>query len=294
MPFHEELCVGVHDCSYSKPAYLYAYHDFPNWVPIARVRSNRVFYRRYAPDPAASPTPGHPQWYGARFALREPETWGTPAEVYECTLAKSSGTTYRAEIQVWHNLLMRGKRQPVNLPMQQCPFTLVRVQLYRADGTTVYRRALWFIIYGARRTEVDAVVAYQGYTQRFDIEHTYRFCKQRLLLTTYQTPEVLHEENWWRLVHLAYLQLWVARDVARCCPRSWERYLPTMRATAPLTPALVQRDCARIIRTLGTPARPAKRRGYSPGRAVGASQPKRPRHAVVVKSKSPPAAPADA
>jgi hypothetical protein len=174
--------------------------------------------------------------------------------------------------------------------MQRCPFTLVRVQLYRADGSTVYRRALWFIIYGPRRAEVDAVGAYQGYTQRFDIEHTYRFCKQRLLLTTYQTPEVTHEESWWRLVQLAYLQLWVARDVARHCPRSWERYLPTMRVTAPLTPALVQRDFARIIRVFGTPARAANRRGYSPGRASGTAQPKRPRQAVVVKSKSPPAA----
>jgi len=62
MPFHDELCVGVHDGSYSKPAYLYAYHDFPNWVTITRVRSNRVFYRPYQPAPEAPPTRGHPRW----------------------------------------------------------------------------------------------------------------------------------------------------------------------------------------------------------------------------------------
>ena len=33
-----------------------------------------------------------------------------------------------------------------------------------------------------------------------------------MLLDAYQTPETAHEENWWTLVQLAYLQLWVARD----------------------------------------------------------------------------------
>lgn len=172
------------------------------------MRGNRCFYRQFQPDPAAAPTRGHPQWYGERFALREPETWGTPDATHSLKLRNQQGKTYRAEIQAWHNLLMRGKRKPVALPMQPHPFTLVRVQLYRDDDTPVYRRALWFIVIGARRAEIPADVAYRAYRQRFDIEHTYRFGKQRLLLTAYQTPEVTHEETWWRLVHRAYVPLW--------------------------------------------------------------------------------------
>lgn len=287
LPFGGELSVSVHDSSYSKPAVLHAQCQHSNHVSIVRVRSNRVFYRRFVPDPETPVTRGHPRWYGERFALGASATWDAPAETHTRLLPRHSGPPYRAEIQVWSNLLMRGKRTPAPLPMHQHPFTVVRVQLYRADGTPVYRQALWFIIIGARRSEVTGTAAYQAYRQRFDIEHAYRFCKQRLLLTRYQTPDVRHEEVWWRLVHLAYLQLWVARPLAERGPRPWERYLPTMRATAPLSPALVQRDFPRIIREFGTPAQPPQPRGYSPGRVPGTQRPKRERQQVIVKSKTP-------
>ena len=65
-----------------------------------------------------------------------------------------------------------------------------------------------------------------------------------MLLTRYQTPEVQHEENWWQLVHLAYLQLWVAKEYARSQPRPWERYLPQMQEKFP-SPAMVQRNFER-------------------------------------------------
>lgn len=285
MPYYGELCVTVEDSSYSKIACLYQQCQLPNLVTVTRVRNNRVFYRPYIPSEDAPVTRGHPCWYGERFALREPETWGEPDETYSFTLHTRQGKERQAELQVWHNLLMRGKNKPYPMPMQQHPFTLVRVQLYREDGAKLYTKALWFIIIGDRRMEVSPKDAYLAYRQRFDIEHAYRFCKQRLLLTNYQTPDVHHEQTWWRLVHLAYLQLWVARSVAERLPRPWERYLSSMQVTAPMTPSLVQRDFARIIRQFGTPAKTPKPRGYSPGRSAGTILPKRERHKVLVKSQ---------
>jgi len=285
MPFQGHLCVSVRDASYSKPACLAAERDYANLVSITRMRSNRVFYRPYVPPPGEQPGPGHPRWYGERFALADPETWGPPAEQTTCWRTHRQGRRYRVELCAWHNLLMRGHHRPRKLPMQRYPFTLVRVQLYREDGTPVYRRALWLLIMGTRRAEITLRDAYMAYDQRFDIEHGYRFCKQRLLLTRYQTPDIKHEELWWRFVHLAYLQLWVARNLAACLPRPWERYLPTMQAPELLTPALVQRDFGRIIREFGTPARPVKRRGYSPGRLLGTQGPVRERLPVLKKSE---------
>lgn len=283
LPFHGQLCVSVRDASYSKPACLYAERAHENLVSLTRVRSNRVFYRPYVP-PAEAPAPrGHPCWYGERFALREEDTWGPPDEQTTCQMHNQRGQQYRVEIQAWHNLLMRGKQKPEVLPMHRYPFTLIRVQVYRADGTPLYRRDLWLILMGARRAEVTPRQAYQAYDQRFDHEHSYRFAKQRLLLDNYQTPDVTHEEHWWRFVHLAYLQLWVAREVAERLPRSWERYLPTMQTPALLTPTLVQRDFGRIIGEFGTPARPAKQRGYSPGRQPGTPGPVRERQPVLKK-----------
>ena len=154
--------------------------------------------------------------------------------------------------------------------------------------------------------------------QRYDLEHFFRFGKQRLLMDAYQTPETDREENWWTLVQLAYLQLWFARDQANNLPRPWERYLPRFRSNSPASeekntvpsdmgpeneaaspsetppeeetvssvpsPSAVQRDVSRILRETGTPARASKRRGKAPGRSAGENVVLRVRVPVIKKS----------
>ena len=126
--------------------------------------------------------------------------------------------------------------------------------------------------------------AWEAYGQRYDVEHYFRFGKQRLLMASYQTPDVEHEENWLQIVALANGQLWLARNLAQSLPRSWERYLPEVEGKT-ASPSTVQRDLERIIRQIGTPAAPPKPRGKSPGRAEGELQPPRVRHPVIKKGK---------
>jgi hypothetical protein len=231
---------------------------------------------------------GHPTWYGAPCALADSTTWPLPAEELTQVSVSRRGRRYRVVLQAWHDLLMRGQRTPSLLPMQRYPFTLVRVCLYN-ERNELALRPLWLIVVGERRRELDLAAIYIAYRQRYDLEHFFRFSKQQLLLNAFQTPEVAHEEKWWRLVHLAYLQLWLARPLAHCLPRPWERYLPRIK-TARLTPSQVQRDCGRIIRQLGTPAQPPKHRGNAPGRRRGQRLPPRPRYPVVKKQARPPPA----
>jgi predicted alpha/beta hydrolase len=127
------------------------------------------------------------------------------------------------------------------------------------------------------------VEAWDAYRQRYDLEHFFRFGKQRLLMAADQTPVVEHEENWLTLVQLATVQLWLARDLAGVQLRAWERYLP-QRASGVASPSQVQRDWERIIRLIGTPAQPPKRRGNAPGRAKSACPERRPRQPVIKKS----------
>ena len=281
LPFQEALCVAVGDTSYSKPAYLHANRHHANLVTIARARSNRVFYRQFV---ATETRVGHPTWYGAPFSLQEPTTWGEPDEQVTTTHISRRGKTYRVEIQSWHNLLMRGKRKPKRLPMHRYPFTLVRIVLYDGDGQQAFRRPLWLIVIGERRHELSLLDVYHAYGQRYDLEHFFRFGKQKLLLASFQTPDDVREETWWQLAHIAYAQLWMARHVARSLPRPWERSLPTMRARL-MSPSLTQRDFGRVIRQIGTPAQPPKRRGNSPGRHKGTRLSPRPRQKVVVKGQ---------
>lgn len=280
-PVHAALCVQVADSAYSGASYLGRVGAERNLVSVTRAPDNRVFYRQFPTQPGDQ-EPGHPRWYGASFDLKDSATWGPPDETAETTLTTKRGRTYRVQLQGWHTLLMRGKR---DLPMHRYPFTLIRAVVLDEQEHPVFKRDLWLIVLGERRRELSLLEDWQAYGQRYDLEHYFRFGKQRLLMAAYQTPDVEHEENWLTLVQLATVQLWLARDLAGVRLRSWERYLP-QRASGAASPSQVQRDWERITRSgqIGTPAQPPKRRGNSPGRAKGTCPERRPRQPVIKKS----------
>ena len=284
MPFHGQLVVEVADSDYARPDYLAAHRKHPNLVTIVRSRSNRVFYRQN--ERSAAETGGAPGHYGTAFRLRDDATWHTPDDALEFPFVSRRGKRYTVHIQTWHNMLMRGKNKPHRLRMHQYPFTLVRIVLLDENGQPAFKRPLWLLVFGERRHKLSLQDVYEAYIQRSDLEHFFRFGKQKLLLDKFQTPETVHEEHWWLLAHLAYLQLWVARHSAATTPRPWEKYLPHYRQ-GKATPSSVQRDFERLLRTFGTPARPPKPRGKSPGRAKGTRLPPRKRHKVLKKSASP-------
>lgn len=284
LPFHGQLCVEVEDSSYSKPAFLEKNRSKTNLVTITRASKRRTFYRQPAPAIGEEGV-GHPNWYGTPFALPDPATWHAPDATATTTLVSLSGKTYRVEIEAWNDMLMKGKLKPVVIPMHQHPFTLVRVRLFNAQGELAFQRPLWLIVMGERRRELVLLDIFHAYQRRYDIEHFFRFGKQRLLFDRYQTPETSHEEKWWLMGHLAYLQLWVARPVAQAVPRPWETTPPADKKQ-PLSATHVQRDFERIIRQFGTPAAAPKRRGYSPGRRKGTVLSPRPRPAVVYKGNT--------
>jgi hypothetical protein len=281
LPFHGHLCVEVLDSAYSVAPFLGPVVRYDNLVIVARLRGNRVLYRLPLPPEPNDRRRGHPTWYGQRFDLRDPTTWGEPDETAQTTHTTRRGRTYTVYLEGWHNLLMRGKR---DIPMHRYPFTALRIRVTDAKGQSVFKRPMWLTVFGERRHELSLVEAQEAYGQRYDEEHFFRFGKQRLLAAAYQTPDVEHEENWWHIVQLAYVQLWQARSLAEALPRPWERYLPQAE-TGVVSPATVQRDLERIIRHIGTPARSPKGRGKSPGRAKGWQPERRERQPVIKKGK---------
>lgn len=287
LPFGEELTVVVADSSYSKAAYLHSHRQHKNLVSLVRARGTRTFYHQpVAAEGGDRPSgPGHPQWYGERFALGDATTWSHPDETYAYEERSRRGKHYQVEVHAWQKMLMTGKTKPTKLPMHEHPFTLVRITRSDEQGKPAFKQPLWLIVMGDRRGELILTQIAQAYATRFDEEHFFRFGKQKLLLTAFQTPKVEHEETWCQLVHISYAQLWMARHLTQLLPRPWERNLPAIRQLI-ISPSLVQRDFGRIIRQLGTPAQPPKPRGYSPGRPQGVKLPKRPYRKVVVKGKT--------
>jgi hypothetical protein len=283
LPFAKALTVLVGDTFYSKPAFLSSLLPDENLVILVRVRADRVFYRQSEQRREGR---GRQKWYGERFVLADPETWSAADEQWTTQYRSQRGHLRFVQASGWSNLLMRGKRKPWPMAMQRYPFTLIRVVVTKQDGQPAFRRPLWLLLIGQRRAEISLAHAYQSFQQRFRQEHAFRFLKQRLLLTAFQTPQAEMEEAWWRLVHLAYLQLWIARPLTDGLPRPWERYRPSFKARA-RSPTLVQRDLGRILRQLGTPAQAVKPRGNSPGRPVGFHPQRRIRHPPVRKRPKP-------
>jgi hypothetical protein len=226
LPFHEELWVNVADSDYSAVTYLGGVTAYSNLITIARFAGNRTVYR--TPPPAEdAPGKGHPTWFGAPMSLKNPATWDEPDESAQTACTTRKGKVYTVTIEGWHAMLLRGKRE---LPMHQHPLTLVRARVFDAQGKLVFARPIWLLVFGQRRREMGVCEVWDAYRQRFDVEHFLRFGKQRLMMDAYQTPDTEHEENWWTLVQLAYLQLWFARTHITSVPRPWERYLPRFRS----------------------------------------------------------------
>jgi DDE superfamily endonuclease len=283
LPFSDALCVTVGDAAYSARSFVGPLAGQESLVTMARLRGDRVLYRPAVPPEEGTAPPGHPTWYGARFDLKDETTWGPPDEETQVDYMTPRGRRYRVHLQGWHSLLMRGSREH---PMHRHPFTVVRARVFNGRGELVFQRPMWLLALGPRREELSLLDIWQAYRQRFDLEHFFRFGKQRLLMNAYQTPNVDYEENWWQIVSLAYTQLWLARSRAETLLRPWERYLPRPEAGI-ASPAQVQRDFGRIISQLGTPAQVPKPRGYSPGRKRGDQPEGRPRQPVIKKAAKP-------
>jgi hypothetical protein len=280
--FNDKLCVSLGDCAYSHPNCLFEAKFNPNQVHISRARNNRVFnYPFVAPEEPKKK--GRPKHYGERHDLRDQTTWETPDDTLTFELISKKDKRQIVTIECWDTMIMRGTHQSI---LHDYPFRLLRVRVYKESGELLFKRPLWLIAAGVRRNELSLLEIFNCYRQRFDLEHFFRFGKDRLLMNKIQTPDVNHEEAWWQLTMFAYAQLFLARKIANNILRPWEKYSPALRSPIQeKSPTQTQRDFARIIHEIGTPAKPPKPRKKSPGRQIGDLQVRRQVHDIILKSK---------
>ena len=285
LPFHNELTVTVVDSKYGQIPFLHPMWDYKNHVVISRLRCDRVLYRQAEERDESTPNPkGRPPEYGERFAFKNEETWGESEHRDRHDWSSVRGKKYQTHLRRWDNLLMLSED---GMRMSDKPFSVIRVEVFKEDGTPLYKRPMWLIVYGQRRDDISLLESYFAYKQRFDHEHYFRFSKRNLLLDKYQSPDIAKLDVWLFLNQLAYLQLWLARHLACPSPKPWQRYLPQPTLGLSATPTHTQRDFGRIIRHFGTPANESKRRGKSPGRAKGTQMTKRKRRKFKKSAKKP-------
>src|SRR5215208_7007269 len=157
----------------------------------------------------------------------------------------------------------RGTRGP--LPIVVGTLILVEVERLPRGESRRKPRVLWLWWHGPEGTAPDLDLIWRSYVRRFDLEHTFRFLKQSMGWTT---PRVRHPEQadrWSWLIVAAFAQLGLARTCVEDLRLPWERRYEAGR----LTPIRVHRVVSALLAHLGTPAKPPKPCGRSPGRPKG-------------------------
>ena len=242
---------------------------------LVRLRSGRCFYA----DPVEQPEVGRPRRHGRKLACDDPATWWTPTAEHHEAHAQYGQVRVRA----WADVHAKTQNHPDRGSRRTKPVvrgTLVLVEVERLPRQTRIPKQLWLWWRGSGAP--DLAILWRAYVHRFDLEHTYRFCKQTLNWTT---PRVRHPEQadrWTWLVLLAYTQLRLARRAIEDRRLPWER--PQRPARRALTPARVRQGFPHLLVALDTPADAPKPCGRSPGRPLGRRSGPAPRYPAIKKA----------
>lgn len=294
LPIGKELTVNALDSNYASPEYLADTYDQPHLVNVVRLASNRNVWRRLTPEEqqarrqARSSPKGADAVYGERYKLSLAHQWDLPPDQrQQMGLKLVNGRQVIVEIDAWEQMMIRSKRKK---SMKDKPFRLLRIRYLDPQTLEpIFKRPLWLGLWGKAQEELTLEEAFWAYRNRFDLEHFFRFGKQRLLLDQFQTPELENQQNWLQIVDLAYWLLWVAKEEAQHQAKKWQQYDPRFQQRKdnqlPPSPSVVQQQLAAIILSFEQePFRP-KVQIKGQGRAKGTTFKKRPPQPIKKKGK---------
>ncbi|HQS83512.1 MAG TPA: hypothetical protein PLY23_01180 [Alphaproteobacteria bacterium] len=181
------------DSAYSNPECLGFVQKNPTQVHISRARNNRNFYYPCKPtNELKKRKRGRPKQYADLHKLNKDAIGREPYESFKFEPKSKKGKTQIIEIDCWNSLIMRGSQQEKG---SDCIFHLMRVRVYKEDGTFLFKRLLWLIVSGEKRMTLSLLDVFTIYRQRFDLEHFFRFGKIKLLMNKSQTPDATFEEH---------------------------------------------------------------------------------------------------
>ena len=264
------LDIVAADAKYGNHHFMEALKDQP-CGKVVRLRKDRVLYRP-APERKTGRR-GRPRKHGRRFAFKEAETWGEPAEFVSLQHPRWGSV----EIRRWNDL---HARESIHIEFD---VVQVRVHLEKSEPPAPLWLAWQAPLSMPKGIKVDAQTIWRAYQHRWTIEPSIRFRKQRLWWTLPQFQRVEASDHWSVLVSLAMWMLYLARPIVQDRPLPWER------PQRDLTPGRVKRGIGAIFRAITSPASSPKPRGIPPGWPKGKPRTPRARFPVIRKGMKQPA-----
>jgi hypothetical protein len=245
-------------------------------IVVARVRADRVFYRR--PPPKSPHLAGRRARHGAPVRCADPATWDG-ADVEQEGRETRHGTVRAAAWNRVHQQVHRHTAGFEDWPEDKEPpvieGTLIRLSAARQAPGRPALEPMWLWASAPDAGQDLAGVLWQAYLRRFDLEHTFRFLKQQLGWTRPLLRDPAAADRWTWLVIAAYAQLYLARGLAAVTRLPWQPRQPP----GEMTPARVRAGFRRAREQAGTPASTAKPSRPGPGRPKGSkNKRKAPRH----------------
>jgi hypothetical protein len=262
--FREALDIIAADGKYGNAGFLRSVKGLRCGI-LARLRCDRVLY---GPPPPRTGKQGRPRVHGARFAFKEPDTWGTPDEVVQL------------EDPYWGQVRLERWQGLHEKKGADVPYDVIRacVHLEREKPPA----ALWLAWLAPEPLPAQITVTletiWRAYVSRWPIEPSIHFRKEILGWTRprFQTKEA--GDRWTELTAIACWILFLARPIVADAPLPWQK--PQQR----LTPQRVQQSIRPIFGLIGSPARPPKTRGKTPGWPPGRQRTPKQRYSVVKKT----------
>jgi hypothetical protein len=256
--FGSRQVIVVADRCYGTPEMLRACQEL-GYCVLIRLKSNRKLYRK----PVRRFPRGRLPLDGPLLQGTRPETQFDPKGCWERT--DQQGRTTR--VSRFDEVHFQQDRDLI--------LSVIRVERQSARGTKRDPRVSWFLTLD---TLLPLEQIPQRYGLRFSEEHLFRFLKQDLLWLAahVRTPEQFLRWSW--IVALAFLQLYLARDLAQHALLPWEA------KGRPVTPRQIRRVMPTLLSQPGTPVRVCQPRGKAPGRAKGFRPRQAPRSPVIHKT----------
>lgn len=269
----------VFDSGYDGTRLAYLLADLPVEL-LVRVRSDRVFH---APAGARKgDRPGRQPRHGPRMKLNDADTWPQADATVRINTDRYGAAVLDAYAHRHQRLTGDGAWAGHVGDYPIIAGTVLRVVVDRLPGDRS-PKPLWLWSSVPEMAEQDLAGLFFAFCRRFDIEHTFRFCKQTLGWTRPRIRAAASGELWTWLVIAAYTQLRLARVLADRLRRPWEK----PQAADRLTPARVRRGYRRLRPILARPARPPKATRPGPGRPKGSkNRNPAPRHDVGKRPKT--------
>lgn len=308
--FSKQRIINTLDSGYSCPEYISSVYAHENLVNLIRFRYGKKVWLQLPKELGTEGVSiGSPKIYGGKYYLTdhtETKSYhrkGESYEVYQQSIydlphqdyvelegQTSKGRNLKIVLHRWNNLLIRTQG---GHKMKDKPFDIVASKVIDADtGVLVFNKTMFTAIQGQQKDEITTQQAFETYRHRYDIEPSIKFCKQKLMLEKYQTPDVQHFDNWLVVVMTAFWLLFTAARDVKYTPKKWQQYKvknkkaveQTDKNEVILSPCQTRQAAQALFLTFDkSPFTPQKSK-KGKGREKDTIRPLRNRHKVVKKN----------